>query len=218
MIIEGYAPSLEEQVYLSLENEILGGEIAIGSVLTELSLAKRLGVSRTPIRGALQRLADEGLISITPNKGAVVLGVSEEDLVATYLVRMRLEGLASRSAAEHISQEELKALRNAVELQEFYINKRDTEHLKELDTEFHYIIYKAANNRPLSKILIDLHKNVKAYRKRSLSVPGRLEESVREHREILEAIERGDFEAADELTSRHVRCALDNILRSNEEQ
>lgn len=216
MIIEGHAPSLEEQVFLSLEDEILSGEIAIGSVLTELSLAKRLGVSRTPIRGALQRLSDEGLIAITPNRGAAVLGVSEEDLVSAYLVRMRLEGLASRSAAEHISKEELKSLREAVELQEFYINKRDTEHLKELDTEFHYIIYKAAQNRPLFKILTDLHKSVKAYRKRSLSVPGRLEESVKEHREILEAIERGDADSADELTSRHVRCALDNILRSKE--
>ena len=212
MIIDKYSPSLEEQVYARIEEDILSAKIESGAQLTELSLTKQLGVSRTPVRAALHRLAEEGLISITPNKGAVVVGVSREDLIDTYGIRCRLEGLASRLAAERIAESELNALRRALELQEFYISKRDTEHLRELDTEFHYIIYKASGNRTLLKILKDLHKNIKMYRKRSLSVPGRLEESVREHREIFEAISSGDGEAADTLMSRHISCALENIL------
>lgn len=212
MIVDNNSHSLEEQVYSALEEDILSAKYAAGEALTELSLTRSLGVSRTPVRAALHRLAEEGLVSITPNKGAVVVGVSREDLVSIYDVRTRLEGLASRLAAEAITDEELSDLREALELQEFYISRKDAEHLRELDTKFHYIIYKASGNRPLLKILGDLHKNIKMYRKRSLSVPGRLEQSVNEHREIYEAIAKGDSELADELTSRHVRSALENIL------
>lgn len=215
MIVDKHSLSLEEQVYQTLEEDILGAKIEIGTALTELSLTRQLGVSRTPVRAALHRLAEEGLVSITPNKGAVVVGVSREDLISTYEVRTRLEGLASRLCAEHISEAELAELTEALEMQEFYISRRDTEHLRELDTKFHYIIYKASGSRPLLKILGDLHKNIKMYRKRSLSVPGRLVESVREHREIYEAIASGDAEMADSLTSRHIRCALENILKEN---
>lgn len=212
MIVDKYSLTLEDQVYTRLEEDILSARIESGVQLTELSLTKKLGVSRTPVRAALHRLAEEGLVSVTPNKGAVVIGVSREDLISTYEIRTRLEGLASRLAAQSITPEELDELREALELQEFYISRRDTDHLRELDTKFHYVIYKASGNRPLLKILGDLHKNIRMYRKRSLSVPGRLEESVREHREIYEAIAKGDADAADELTSRHITCALHNIL------
>mgnify|MGYP003308981238 CR=1 FL=1 len=212
MIIDKYSPSLEEQVYERLSDDILSAKYSPGAALTELSLTRELGVSRTPVRTALHRLAEEGLVSITPNKGAVVIGVTREDLISTYEIRTRLEGLASRLAAENITDGELTELREALELQEFYISRRDTEHLRELDTKFHYLIYKASGNRPLLKILGELHKNIKMYRKRSLSVPGRLEQSVAEHREIFEAIAKRNANLADELTSRHIRCALENIL------
>ena len=212
MIIDKYSPSLEEQVYARLEEDILSARLEPGVQLTELSLTRQIGVSRTPIRAALHRLAEEGLVSITPNKGAVVIGVSREDLISTYEIRERLEGLASSLAAKNITDGELAELKDALELQEFYISRRDTDHLRELDTKFHYIIYKASGNRPLLKILGELHKNIRMYRKRSLSVPGRLEESVKEHREIFEAIARGDAQNADILTSRHITCALENIL------
>ena len=215
MIVDKYSPSLEEQVYQRLEEDILSAKIEIGAQLTELSLTRQLGVSRTPVRSALHRLAEEGLVSITPNKGAVVVGVSREDLIATYEIRTRLEGLASRLCAENMTETELSELSEALELQEFYISRRDTEHLRELDTKFHYIIYKASGSRPLLKILGELHKNIKMYRKRSLSVPGRLEESVKDHREIYEAIAAHDAALADTLTSKHIRCALENILKEN---
>ena len=130
MIIDSKTASLEEQVTATLEEEILTGKLAGGTSLTEHSLSKRLGVSRTPIRAALHTLAEEGLISIVPNKGAVVMGVSRDDLVDIYNIRMRLEGLASATAAERISPEDLAALRESVELAEFYIQKNDTETLK----------------------------------------------------------------------------------------
>lgn len=212
MIVNKNAKSLEESVYLTLEEEILSGQLKKGESLTENALSTRLGVSRTPLRGALHRLAEEGLIEISPNRSATVIGIGDEELVDIYRIRIRLEGLASAEAATRISDEDLKRLRESVELSEFYIGKRDSEHLKELDSEFHSIIYRASGNRLLCKTLTELHRNIQFYRKRSLAVVERLEKSIEEHREILSAIERGDAEAADRLTSAHVEAALNNLL------
>lgn len=209
--------SLEQMVYNALEEEILSGELKRGTPLTEIALSNRLGVSRTPVRGALHRLSEEGLVEITPNKGAVVVGINIGDLVDIYKIRMRLEGLASMSAAERISSSELSRLRNSVELSEFYISKNDVESLKELDTEFHKIIYAASGNRMLAKTLTELHNKIKSYRKISLTVSGRLAETVKEHKEILSAIEAGDGNLADELTLRHIERALENIVSQNKE-
>ncbi len=212
MIVDKNAKSLEERVYFTLEEEILSGLHKRGDTLTENSLSTRLGVSRTPIRGALARLSEEGLIEMVPNRGAVVIGVGREDLIDIYRIRMRLEGLASAEAAVKISDEDKKRLRDSVELAEFYIRKQDAEKLKELDSEFHNTIYKASGNRLLFKTLSELHRNIHIYRKRSLAVPERLSASLMEHREILSAIERGDADEADRLTSAHIAAALDNLL------
>jgi DNA-binding GntR family transcriptional regulator len=212
MIINETAKSLEEQVYLVLEESIIAGEYKPGEALTEMSLSKKLGVSRTPIRAALGRLSKEGLIEISPNRGAVVVGVSDEDLSDVYRIRMRLEGLASAMAATRISDEEKKELLESLELSEFYLGKGDTEKLKELDTAFHKIIYKASGSRTMCKILSDLHQNIRSYRKLSLTVPGRLEKSISEHREIYNAIAGGSADDADKLTSEHIERAMQNTL------
>jgi len=212
MIVDVKSPSLEEMVYSRLEEEILSGELKCGTALGEIALSKRLGVSRTPVRSAIHRLAEEGLVEVIPNKGATVIGINTADLIDIYRIRKRLEGLASSLAAERIAKDELDKLTEAVELAEFYIKKNDTEHIKELDTVFHSIIYKASGSRFLSHTLSELHRKIKSYRKRSLSVPGRLERSETEHREILEAIKARNSEMADKLTSLHVQRALENML------
>ena len=212
MIVSKDTSSLEERVYGELEEAILSGELKSGEALTELSLSEKLGVSRTPVRSAIHRLAEEGLVSITPNRGAVVIGVTEHDLIDIYKIRIRLEGLAAAMAAEKMTDDEKKSLSESVELAEFYIKKNEAEELKELDTSFHAAIYRASGSRILCKILSELHRNIKAYRKLSLTVPGRLEKSVEEHREITDAILRSDATEADKLTSLHVERALANLL------
>ena len=213
-MISERARSREDEVYMILEEEILSGVYKSSESLTEQPLSDRLGVSRTPIRAALRRLAEEGLVELVPNKGAVVIGVTADDLIDTYKIRMRLEGIASAMATERLTEKEKERLKESVDLSDYYIARGDAEHLKELDTTFHSIIYGASGNRLLSKILTELHRNIKAYRKLSLTVPGRLEHSQEEHREILEAILAGDAKRADELTSRHVERAMDNMLKA----
>ena len=211
MIVNETALSLEEKVYKLLEDEILSGRLKSGEVMREQALSAKLNVSRTPIRSALHRLAEEGLVKISANRGATVVGVTSEDVTDIYLIRERLEGLASRLAAERMTEEEKNELKNSVELAEFYISRNDAEHLREQDTEFHRIIYNDSGNRLLCKVLSDLHKNIKAYRKTSLQVKGRVEKSVAEHREILEAILAKDSEEADRLTSLHIQNSMKNI-------
>ena len=215
MKIDNKFISLEEQVYVELEEEILSGALARGTALGEIALSSRLGVSRTPIRSAIHRLAEEGLVETVANKGAIVVGITKEDLVDIYRIRVRLEGLASAIAAEKISDEGIRTLRESLELSEFYMNRidsGDTDRLKELDSTFHETIYKATDNRLLCKTLSELHRKVKIYRKRSLSVPGRLKCSILEHREILEAIEARNATEADRLTSLHIERALENLI------
>jgi DNA-binding GntR family transcriptional regulator len=218
MIVDSKLLSLENKVFVKLEDEILSGKLTRGTALTEISLSERLGVSRTPVRSALHRLAEEGLVEAVANKGCVVIGITNADLVDIYKIRVRLEGLASAIAATRITEEGLNTLRESVELAEFYISKNDTEKLKELDSEFHETIYRSTGNRLLCKTLSELHRKIKSYRKLSLTVPGRLERSVLEHREIYQAIAIRDAEKADMLTSLHIERALENVLSTLPEE
>ena len=216
MIIESKYYSLEDKVYQELEEEILTGKLKRGESITETALSERLGVSRTPVRSAMRRLTEEGLIETVANRGSVIIGITAEDMLDIYRVRVRLEGLASKLAAENISPEGIEKLTEAVELAEFYISKKDTEKLKELDSMFHQTVYREANNRWLARTLSELHKKIRAYRKLSLTIPGRLEASVAEHRQILDAILRGDSAEADRLTSMHIEAASESMRQAFE--
>lgn len=204
--------SLEVKVYTELQDAILSEQFKKGDALTETLLSEKFGVSRTPVRSALQRLAEDGLVKIVPNRGAVVLGVTKEDILDIYRIRMRLEGLASAMAAEHMTDEQKKKLSEMVELSEFYLQKNNTEHLKELDTSFHSMIYEASGSPTIARILSDLHLHTKGYRRTALAVPGRLEKTTEEHRNILNAILSGNAEEADRLTCEHIEHALANMM------
>ena len=212
MIVDKNIKSKGQSVFLTLEEEILSGALKPGDTLTEIALSERLGVSRTPLRAAIHALAEEGLVEAIPNKGAVVLGVSLDDLVEIYDIRMRLEGIAASLAAKRISDDSLSKLTESVELSEFYLTKNDSDHLKELDSDFHNILYKSSGNRHLCKILTELHRNIRSYRKMSLSVPERLKTSVEEHKKLLSAIKAHDGALAEKIAVEHIRAALDNLL------
>ncbi len=219
MIRQGSA-SLEARVYNELREALLCGQFKKDEWLTEHMLTQKLGVSRTPVRSALQRRAEDGLVSLIPNKGAVVIGIAKEDIIEIYRIRMSLEGLASAMAAEKITEEEKQKLSENVALFEFYIQRQDTEHIEELDTAFHSMIYEASGSRTIERILSELHCNTKAYRSQSLCVPGRLSKTLEEHKEILNAILTGNAEKAENLTSAHIERAMENmlvVLSENEE-
>ncbi|MCR4645079.1 MAG: GntR family transcriptional regulator [Oscillospiraceae bacterium] len=212
MLLETDDRSLRIRVFNAIENAILDGEYKDGDSLNELRLSKELGVSRTPVREALMQLELEGLVKNVPNKGAVVIGVTEQDIHDIYEIRIRIEGLAARLCAENITEDELRALAQIVDLQEFYLLKNDTEQIWKLDGDFHKIIYDASRSRPLRFTLSNFHNYIKKARDISVQTEGRAEKTVAEHRAILDAIKAHNGELAERLTAQHIANAEENLF------
>lgn len=203
--------SLADRVYERLENDILTGKYKRGEVLTEARLSQELEVSRTPIREALRRLLQERLIT-EDGRGTVVLGITLKDYEDMSAVRIRLEGLAVRGFIENKTEESIRELKDAVEIQEFYLSKQDAEHMKQSDSVFHQTIYRYCGSTILEDILLPLHNKVQRFRKISFSQHNRAEESSAEHRRIYEAIAAGDAEKAEQLMIEHVGNAIQYIM------
>ncbi|MDP4153118.1 MAG: GntR family transcriptional regulator [Bacillota bacterium] len=205
--------SLRMQVFKEIEMAILNGTFSPGDSLTEIKLSEQLGVSRTPVRDALHQLELEGLVKNIPNKGAVVVGVSEKDIEDIYTIRMHIEGLAARWAAQNITDEEIGELREIVELQEFYVSREDPLQVWQLDGKFHELLYESSRSRPLKQTLSQFHHYIQKAREVSIKTANRAEIAVKEHRDILTAIAEHDGERAEELTREHIISAKNNLLR-----
>ena len=209
--IEGYE-LLSQKVYRVLKTEIIKGSLKPGTKLLEGKIAEEMEVSRTPIREALRELAAEGFVKISPNQGVVVSNASIEDVQEVLQIRGVLEGLAARLAAKIINKEEIKELDKYLKQMEYYSNKDDALALSEMDAEFHELILGICENNRLIQIRKNLSDQAHRYRIRSLSIPGRLKYSLKEHREIVEALKRKDAEQADKLSQKHIENVLENIL------
>lgn len=210
-MLEHKTISLAEQVFERLENDILTGKYQRGEILTELKLVTDLGVSRTPVREALHRLEQEHIIEIA-SKGILILGVTEQDLEDIFAIRLRIEGLASAFAAKNMTAEQIEELKEALELQEFYVMKQDPEHIKKMDSKFHQLIYRYCGSTVLNDTLLPLHKKVQKYRRASVEDNSRAQQSAREHRAIFEAIEARNAELAEKYTTEHIANAAEHIL------
>ena len=204
--------SLADQIFERLEKDILVGKFERGEILTEIKLSETLGVSRTPVREAMRRLEQEHIIKATP-KGSMVVGISPADIEAIYEMRMRIEGLAARYAAENASDEDLVAIKDILELQKFYIDKKDPEKIMDCDSKFHRMVYEATGSVPLCNTLTELHKKIIKFRKVSVEMTERAILSYEEHLKVYEAIAARDGEKADKLMTEHVGYARENIRK-----
>ncbi len=203
--------SIADQVFEELEKEILSGVYERDEVLTEIRLSEQLGVSRTPIREALRRLEQEHIIEPT-SKGARVIGISRADIADICEIRLRLEGLAARWAAERADEEGIRSLKETLDLQEFYTLKQDPDSIKNADSSFHQTIYALCGSHSMQDTLEPLHRKLLKYRRVSVSAQSRAQKSLEEHRAIYEAIAAHDGEKAEALTILHVQNARDSIL------
>ena len=204
--------SLADQGFEHIERDILSGKYERGEIITEGKLSAELGVSRTPIREALRRLDQEHLIEES-GKGSVVIGISEKDLEDIFLIRKQLECLAASMAAKNHTDEQLAELKETLELQEFYVTKADTEHVKYMDNKFHRILYKLTGSTVFFDTLVPLHRKIQKYRRASLQSKSRAAESVQEHRKIYEAIALGDEKLAYETVLEHIENAYNHIKK-----
>ena len=202
--------SLADQIFERLENDILTGVYPRGSILTELSLSEDLGVSRTPIREAVRRLEQEHLVEPS-SKGVMVLSITFEDAMIIYDIRLHTECLAARACAQHITDEQLREMKELLDLQEFYIRKEDSEKVKNIDNQFHHMIYQYAGSPVYADTLAPLHKKTQKFRKAAVSTSGKAGESNAEHYKIYEAIAARDADAAGRAMHEHVEHARDRL-------
>jgi len=209
---------LNQKVYRILKAEIIEGSLKPGTKLLENNIAKQLGISRTPIREALRELAAEGFVKMNPNQGVVVSNASVEDVQEVLQIRGVLEGLAARLATKMINEEEIKELEKYQKRMEYYTNKDDVLAFSEMDTEFHELILNICGNNRLIQIRKNLSDQAHRYQIRSLSVPGRLKYSLKEHQEIVEALKRKNPEQADRLSQKHIENVLTNILAHKDKE
>jgi DNA-binding GntR family transcriptional regulator len=200
-----------EQTYNALRDAIQTGKLKPGTRLREVELAEWLGMSRTPVREALNRLESDGLIMNEPHRGMIVTELDRRMIGELYVMRQVLEGTAAALAARHASDEEIAALRE--------IANRDKEigddpkRLAANNRLFHDTLYQSAHNRYLLKTLNTLRESMALLGDTTLALPGRSKTALEEHQTIIAAIERHDPVAAEEATVAHIKEAYRSRLR-----
>lgn len=196
-----------EAITDALREAILDGVMGPSVWLREDELARVFKVSRTPVREALRRLADEGLAVKTVNHGTVVAPLSLDDILALYVVREDLEGLAARLAAVRCPVGLVEQLDDVGRRMEQAAAEKDVATLSRLNLEWHRVLRVGASNSYLDRFLAQVEHAVRRLPSSTLSQPGRGEEAVHEHDAVTRAIAAGDADAAERLARAHMRRA-----------
>ena len=204
-----------ERVYWTIHNEVLSGVYSAGDRLREGELAKQFGVSRTPVRIALERLANDRFVDITAHAGAVVRGCSDEEIVEIFQIRALLEPFAARLAAENRTQTQLDEMRNLCGQMEKHGERAvpDFAAIAPLNNRFHQIILDAARHHQLRSMagsLIELNNVVRSYHEFAREDVNR---SLAEHRQLTNAIGDNQGDLAFAIMLSHVHAALGNFTK-----
>ena len=204
-----------KDAYTLILEAIDGGLYRPGDRLVETELAERFGVSRTPIREALQRLETQSLLA-RDGRSLIVASLDHNQMAELYAVRTELEGLAARLAARHATEEEVQVLRDMVEEDEVLI--KDPTALARANRRFHKMIHLASHNRFLVQQLDLVHRSMALMATTSLAAEGRGEVAMSEHAAIVEAIARRDEDAAYMALKDHISVAFVTRLKLDANQ
>jgi DNA-binding GntR family transcriptional regulator len=212
MVIHMADTSAPKDAYTLILEAIDSGMYRPGDRLVESELADRFGVSRTPIREALQRLETQSMLT-RDGRSLIVASLDHNQLAELYAVRAELEGFAARLAARHATDEEVQLLRVMVE--EDRALMADPKALSRANRRFHKQIHLASHNRYLVQQLDLVHRSMALLATTSLSFEGRGEQTIAEHSAIVEAIAAGDGDAAYDALKAHISTAFLTRLRQD---
>lgn len=216
-VIEPIRPetrTLADRVCDQIATAIIKGDISPGQKISEPELARNYGISRGPLREAIRRLEGWRLVERKPHVGARVVELTARELIEIYRVREALEGMACRQAAAEMPQDEIDALRVLLDEHESAVEQLDGRSYfqKEGDLDFHYRIVQGSRNGKLLELLGgDLYHLVRMYRYQFSVSSSRPKRALKEHRQIVDAIEARDPELAEMLMRRHISNARKNI-------
>jgi len=188
----------------ALEGLIFDGTFADGDRLDEVQLAGRFSVSRTPVREALQRLSQSGLVEQIPRRGVFVRQPGPVELIEMFEVMAELEAVSARLAASRISDKALADLHAANERCKLAVEDQDTDGYYRENEQFHAILYRQSGNSFLEQECLKLQRRLQPFRRVQLRARGRMKQSMSEHEAIVAAVEQGDGEMAAGAIRQHV--------------
>jgi DNA-binding GntR family transcriptional regulator len=196
---------LRDIIFEKLQQTIFSGKFKSGERITEKEIADELSVSRTPVREALYRLASTGLIKIIPHRGFLISKWSFKEIRDVMEIRIALEMLAVRLAIKRILPEEIKELKDLIIKMDKAVSKGDIKKVSHFNTEFHNKIVFASKNKELLDVMEPIKNKIHHFRIISISTPNRLEESHKEHKDILNALISKNAELAQKLMYQHIQ-------------
>ena len=200
---------LSQALYLQvadrLRDQIYQHELLPGNPIDEMALCERYGISRTPLREALKVLSSEGLIELIPRRGSFVRSMDIEELNELFPVMAVLEGLCAREAVENCKPQDLKQLEAMHEKLENFVKEGNIDAYYEQNFVFHQAVQDLSGNKWLQRVIGDLRKVLRLARHMQLTIPGRLEESLEEHRQIMKAFTEQDSDMADQNMQNHLK-------------
>jgi DNA-binding GntR family transcriptional regulator len=205
------ARDVQKDAYTLILEAIEAGTYKPGDRLVESELAERLGVSRTPVREALQRLETQSML-MRDGRSLIVATLDHNQLAELYTVRTELEGLAARLAARHATDEEIRVLQSMVTEDRGLVGG-DPRALSRANKRFHKLIHLASHNRFLVQQLDLVHRSMALMANTSFAAVGRDEVAIDEHQQIVDAIAAGDGEAAYQALKTHISRAFETRLR-----
>ncbi len=204
--------TLREKIVETIRNAIVNGQLVAGTRVAEPDLADKFGISRTPIREAFRQLESEGFITVIPRKGAIVASLSHKDVAEFYDLKAVLEGYAARIAAKKLTEKDILKMETVNRQMEAAAEKKDVRKVLALHNEFHNIFLKACGNEKLHSIVQNLVMQFQRFRL-ILAMPGRVEGTIRQHREIIEAFRKQDSSLAESLVQKNALYGKKILLR-----
>lgn len=216
---KGEGVSLRDMVYFELKEAIMRGELAPGLRLMEIPIAEQLGVSRTPVREAIKRLEEDGLVIITPGCGAKVSGIRGKDVTDALDVRVVVETMAVRLAAKNIGAEQIEELKRINNEIRRAVREGNIAAISVNDSRLHHAICEAAGNKVLLKVMRELETLVLRYRVEYIKSIASYNEILDEHDAVIRAVAAGDAEMAAKLVESHImrqkNCICEIIKRKD---
>lgn len=200
--------NLTQQAYRSIRDEITSGRIDGQQHFTEAYFAERYGISKSPIREALNRLESEGLITIIPRRGAFVRKFSIHDVEEIYELREVLEALAVRNAV--LDPKTLTRLREIAHAAQSYFEKNDKSNYIRKDAAFHTMLARASTNARLRRMVEGMQNQILILRRQTFELTG--QSSIKQHLRIVDALEQGDRETAAELMVEHIQAVRQRLV------
>ena len=204
---------LRDVVFNTLRQAILTGELKPGERLMEIHLAKKLGVSRTPIREAIRKLELEGLVTMIPRRGAEVAQITEKSMNDVLEVRRALDVLCVELACDRITEEELEQLKAACEAFEAAVKTKDAKKIAHADVALHDIIVCATGNQRLIQLVNNLSEQMYRYRFEYIKDSSQHERLVEDHRVIYQSLVEKDKEAVSQAAKTHIDNQEISIIR-----